>query len=255
MPTQTDLIVTITPTTKEAEFSGSTVIAVRETVDVTLYGFGSASAADLIFGFVRNGVLCAFVDDFTDEGDYYSGSLDLNTEEMVDAMDGTRGKQTRVFEVFCWDTANSDLLVNDSIKVQNNPYSSSMADPTLVGGIGEVYTLAEKTKLSGIEEEADGTYYATVTTATILTLQGQSHQVIMANTTGGSFAVTLPTATGFTGSITIIKPVSANTLTITPAGAETINGEAGSQTLNSAYTCYRLFAFGGNWICPINANP
>ena len=255
MSTQTDLIVSITPATKDAEFSGSTVIAVRETVDVSLYGFGSASAADLIFGLVRNGVLCAFIDDFTDSGTYYSGSLNLNTDEMVAAMVGTSGKQVRQFEVFCWDTANSDLLVNDNIKIQHNPYSSSMADPTPVGGIGEIYMPAEKTKLSGIEEEADGTYYETVTADTILTLQGQSHQVIMANTTGDNIEITLPTAVDHVGSITIIKPVSANTLTITPAGSETINGETGSQTLNSAYTCYRMFPYGGNWICPINANP
>lgn len=255
MSNQTILIATLTPPSKVVDFSGSTVIAVRETIDLRIYGAGTASAASLIVGLKRNGTICAITDGMTDQGTYYDCELDLNTEEMVDAMDGLSGTMTRRFEFFVWDSTNEDLLANGSIAVQWNPYSDELEEPSPIDDIGEVFTSAEKTKLAGIEEGADGTLITEATADVTLTEEANSHQIVIADTTDGSVEVTLPSAAVDIKTLRIIKAAAANTLTITPAGAETINGQSGSQTVNAAYAQFMLIPYDGNWLCAISANP
>lgn len=248
MPTQTILIATLTPPSKVVDFSGSTVIAVRETIALRVYGAGTASAAGLLVGLKRNGVLCAITDGMTDHGAYYDCELDLNHEEMVDAMDGMSGTMTRRFEFFIWDSVNDDLLANGSIPVQWNPYSSDMENPSPIDGVGEVFTATEKARLASMEDVADATYYEVVAADATLTIQAQSRQVILVDTSGDDVEVILPTAAGHVGTIEIVKASADNTLTITPSGAETINGNAGSATLTVGFSGCVLFPFDGNWV-------
>lgn len=60
---------------------------------------------------------------------------------------------------------------------------------------------------------------------------------VFADTSGGSITVNLPTMSSFTGVINIKKTAAGNTLTIEPAGAETIDGAANlAVTTNNAST-------------------
>lgn len=184
----------------------------------------------------------------TDHGSYYSGELNLNTAEMVAAMEGTTGRQSRQFLFFVWDSTNNDLLGNGVLAIYANPYSSSMVSPSPIASIGEVFTAAEKARLASMEDNADATYYETVAADTTLTMQAQSRQVILADTSGDDVEITLPTAAGHVGTIEIVKASASNTLTITPSGAETINGNAGSATLTVGFSGCVLFPFDGNWV-------
>lgn len=67
--------------------------------------------------------------------------------------------------------------------------------------------------------------------------------------TVGAFAVTLPTAVGIPGRIYVIKKVdaSANAITVTSAGAETIDGAA-TVVLNAQWQVVRVVSDGANWL-------
>lgn len=63
-----------------------------------------------------------------------------------------------------------------------------------------------------------------VTAAATLT---EADDVVLCNSTGGSFAVTLPLASSVPNqNYRIKKTVAANTVTITPSGSDTIDGAA-----------------------------
>lgn len=79
-----------------------------------------------------------------------------------------------------------------------------------------------------------GTYTASATDYTI-------------DCTANTFTVNLPTAVGITGRVYVIKNSGAGTITIDPAGAETIDGAA---TLDIAvqWVAKTVQSTGANWI-------
>lgn len=85
------------------------------------------------------------------------------------------------------------------------------------------------------------------------------HKWVHCNTTSGSgFAVTLPAAAsgGAADQEFILLNTGTHTLTITPAGVETINGAAGSQTIVTQYGCMLLKSNGTNgWYAPTFITP
>jgi hypothetical protein len=75
----------------------------------------------------------------------------------------------------------------------------------------------------------------------------QSDMVIIANTTGGSVTLTLPTAASCIGkSYTFIKKVAANTLTVSAQSGETINGTL-TQAVTSIYATVKVISDGTQW--------
>jgi hypothetical protein len=67
------------------------------------------------------------------------------------------------------------------------------------------------------------------------------------NCTGGTFTVTLPTATGKTGTDFIIKNTGTGIITINTTSSQTIDGST-TQTLNTQYSSYNIVSTGLNWI-------
>jgi hypothetical protein len=65
--------------------------------------------------------------------------------------------------------------------------------------------------------------------------------------TGGSYAATMVSGATVAGQFCIIVNVSATAVTITPAGGETISGEA-TWPLTDAYESVLLWAHSGGWI-------
>jgi hypothetical protein len=80
-------------------------------------------------------------------------------------------------------------------------------------------------------------------------------QIIKCNTAAGNITLNLPTAVGNSGrEITVIKAsADANTVILTPSGAETIIGSS-SYTLSSAYDATILVSDGSGWQVESQAN-
>jgi hypothetical protein len=78
--------------------------------------------------------------------------------------------------------------------------------------------------------------------------QTSSERLIYADTTGGDFTVTLPSAAGVTANTiySIMKTAAAHTLTIARAGSDTINGSASSLTLTALYGRYDYYSDGAS---------
>jgi hypothetical protein len=113
--------------------------------------------------------------------------------------------------------------------------SPTLADPTFTG----------KTTAAGL-----ATAYSAKTTAYTTTT---SDSVINCDTTSAGFTVTLVTAVGNAGlQQTFKKIVAANTLTIDPNGAQTIDGAA-TVALTAQYDSITVVSDGANWIRVANS--
>lgn len=78
-----------------------------------------------------------------------------------------------------------------------------------------------------------------------------SDDLILANSSGGAFTLTLPTAAGITGKVYHIKKTdstfaTANAITIDGNGSETIDGDL-TTTLNTQYESISIVSDGTNW--------
>lgn len=109
------------------------------------------------------------------------------------------------------------------------------------GGANERYhsTLAEYTKIQVL-----GTI-STKTTAYIIT---SSDYTILADATAASFAATLPTAVGISGTIYNIKKIdsSVNTVTVDTTGGQTIDGTL-TQVISAQYDSITVQSNNANW--------
>ena len=87
----------------------------------------------------------------------------------------------------------------------------------------------------------------TVTAISAAYTVAPTDQYIEATTSGTSYAITLPAATGSGRTLNIKKVTSGNTITITPNGTDTIDGGA-NLTLKQQNTAYSLIdAVAGKW--------
>ncbi len=74
-----------------------------------------------------------------------------------------------------------------------------------------------------------------------------AHHVVLVDASGGNVTISLPAASGLNGRTYVIKRVdsSGNTVTIDPAGSETIDGSATSSV--GALVCRKIITNGSNW--------
>jgi hypothetical protein len=110
--------------------------------------------------------------------------------------------------------------------------------------IAQVVTITSE---NGTETVAGAVYNLTYsTTATIPAANGR-RWVFCA--TGASWTLTLPSAATYpTAELIVVKTSAANTLTIAPAGVETINGTAGNLTIAAQWQSVILKSNGTNWV-------
>lgn len=74
---------------------------------------------------------------------------------------------------------------------------------------------------------------------------GTSETAILVNSTGAT-TMTLPTASGVTNRIYIIKNINTGTTTVLPSGADTIDGGA-SAVISTRYSSVNLISANSNW--------
>lgn len=114
-----------------------------------------------------------------------------------------------------------------------------------IGSSGDVLKVA-----AGIPSWAaptSGSSVLTVTTKTANYTATASDDLILCDTSSGSFTITLPTASGNTGKVIyILKTASAGVLTIDGNGSDTITGEL-TQTLIAQYTNIPVVSNGTSW--------
>ena len=74
------------------------------------------------------------------------------------------------------------------------------------------------------------------------------NQVVLCDTSGGGFTVTLPTAVGVSGKTITVKKVSSDgsALTVDTTGGQTIDGQA-QQVWTTQYTSMMVVSDGANW--------
>jgi hypothetical protein len=95
----------------------------------------------------------------------------------------------------------------------------------------------------------DGSVSTAIRPVSAATVLVRADRTILADATAGAFAVTLPTAVGHKGTELVVKRMNAggNNVTVTAAGAETIDGAA-TAVLAAQYASVRVQSDGANWV-------
>jgi hypothetical protein len=135
------------------------------------------------------------------------------------------------------------------------PYSTGTAYAFgLVGSAGQVYTSQGasaptwQTPTSSFTGASIGSYRATTTTPDTIALTDYTVDV----TTTGAFVVNLPTAgsgagQAAVGRVFIVKNTGGATITVTPAGAQTIDG-ASTFVVQTKYASFTFQSTGSGWV-------
>lgn len=112
--------------------------------------------------------------------------------------------------------------------------TTRLDDNVLIGQTTDNGTQLQTTSFSAGYVAKTGTYTATATDHTI-------------DCTSGTFSLNLPTSSGITGRVYTIKNSGAGTITIDPAGSETIDAVT-TKTLSVQYSGMTIQSNGANWI-------
>lgn len=74
-------------------------------------------------------------------------------------------------------------------------------------------------------------------------------QLVLVDTTGGAFTVTLPTAAGAIGRPIVVKNISlsTNAINVATTGGQTIDGQAAPQAFSGARRAWTFTSDGSNW--------
>lgn len=125
----------------------------------------------------------------------------------------------------------SATLTNKTIDVDNNTLSNIEVDNfkgsaivTEAEGLGSSDNDTSLPTTAAVKDYVDDTAGVSITTQTGTYQITASDSVILCNTTGGGFTVTLPTAVGNSRMYHIKKIAAANTLTIATTSSQTIDG-------------------------------
>lgn len=137
-----------------------------------------------------------------------------------------------VNNAFKWSVGTGGTLV---------PTNSSGTGTDLANAIGAPTQRVSRVSMGGLLVGITTTPKTTAYTAT------STDAVITGDTTGGAFAITLPTAVNIAGTAYAIRKTAggANALTIQTTSAQTINGAAPPKTVTA---CVILVSDGANWI-------
>jgi hypothetical protein len=139
-----------------------------------------------------------------------------------------------------------------------------MSVPLLVYGAGVVNadtvatknTVAQRDNNGQLNSQIQKAVQQTITAAFVAGVNVQTATytalatdfLILCNATGGAITLNLPVASASTGQILIVKKTdsSGNAVTLTPAGADVIDG-ASTKAISSQYGLYAVMSDGTTW--------
>jgi hypothetical protein len=141
-----------------------------------------------------------------------------------------------------------DITLADTTQVVMLIYDGTLTKwlasicPSNVALTNKANTWAAEQILTKSERHA----YTSISTATTL---DATQNVVDVDATSASVAITLPTAVGINGREYVIRKLdsSANTVTITPNGSETVNGSS-DIVLDEQYESTIIYSDGANWM-------
>jgi hypothetical protein len=119
-------------------------MATRESVQVTLVGFGSRIEEGLVLALIRGRTAMASCEIWTAEDDDAVGTLDLNKAEIVAAVGVA---SSRTFNLCLWSIGKQALVIDTTCEVRRNRYEPGMSAPTPLApwGVDLTEVLAEIT--------------------------------------------------------------------------------------------------------------
>lgn len=157
-----------------------------------------------------------------------------------------------------WNAATNTPTITSSVGVKGDYYVVSVAGTTNINGISK-WGVGDWIAFNGsvwqrVEGGTDGNFLGVSTgivskafADTGYTLTTSDYTVLV-DATGGATVINLPSASTVTGFIFVIKKTdaSANTVTVTPSGGQTIDGAA-NRVLSYQYSAITLQSNGTNW--------
>lgn len=144
-------------------------------------------------------------------------------------------------DITCAETAQ--LLSEVSALGCRSPWEREMAKLSLLNRIADGIGL----------EASNGGSFGSVRSVSASTTITTSDYAILANSTAGAIAVTLPAASTVTGRIFFVKRVNAgaNSVTVDPFGSETIDGAA-THVLSAQWARVEFISNGSAWFIIVN---
>lgn len=94
-------------------------VSVRENLALTLTNVGSTLASNARAAMLRKTTICATCVTFTGSSTL-TGTMSLNTEEMLDVFDDARPYGQRRFDIYIYDASGTGFLVKDAVEVENS---------------------------------------------------------------------------------------------------------------------------------------
>lgn len=187
----------------------------------------SASAADQILRANGSGTAIAF------------GSIDLSKSGAVGSSilsvpnGGTGDASFTAYSVICGGTTSTGVLQNVSG----------------IGSSGQVLTSNGAGALPTWQASGGGGSNLAVTTKTTTYSITTADALILLDSSGGAFTVTLPTAVGNTGKQFYLKKTTNdfNVVTVATTSSQTIDGVT-TRTLVTQYEQYYIVSDGSNWV-------
>lgn len=136
------LVITPTGTCKGATLAGC--VAVREAVAVRLIGLGPRVPEGFILRVLRGGVPpLALCEQWTAAASQVQGAptdalgvMNLNTNEMIAALDGTQQGHSRTFSLVLWSLTLQDMVIDTTVQIRANHASEGESNPQPVAPWG-----------------------------------------------------------------------------------------------------------------------
>jgi hypothetical protein len=151
-------------------------------VAVTITNVTATDAAGFLLAVIDGTTMVAVATNFTPVAGKASGSLNLNTTQLVSRFSSvTSGRAVKYYALALWDTVHTNLLGNDQIGILNNPYRTNMAAVIATNDWAEAdlrYSGTSGVVLASLQVQIDAAEAALIVASNALTaadtnLQGQ----------------------------------------------------------------------------------
>ena len=181
---------------------------------------------------------------FYDNGNFVGG-IDYNFTSNYWSFDVTNSADTRIYDAFTIQSKNDDNFIGMGTATPDAKLHV-VGDIKIVNGTqgaNKILTSDANGLASWQTPEAAGSNIAY--TGVVVDYTGLADDYVV-DANSADITISLPTAVGIVGKSYIVKNSSAGVITISPSGAETIDGETSIDT--NSKTALTLLSTNSNWI-------